>query len=88
MVAEDIPPYGNEPETLKNLGNLITFWGGMDTQIVLLKYSPDQIRQWVKRCIENLAPGYIPSTNHVIERDVPPENILATYEAIKDFGKY
>ena len=62
--------------------------GGIDTQIVLLQYSPDQIRHWVKRCIETLAPGYIPSANHVIERDIPPENIWIAYKAIREFGKY
>jgi len=81
--------YKMEPERLKkDFGNMIAFWGGIDTQVVLIHYTPAQIREWVKKCIETLAPGYITATNHVIERDVPPEKIWIAYEAIKESGEY
>jgi len=81
--------YKMEPELLKkDFGDIITFWGGVDTQIVLIHYTPAQIREWVKRCIETLAPGYITAANHIIERDVSPEKIWIALKAIKELGEY
>ena len=78
-----------EPEKLKQkYGNIITFWGGIDTQIVLKSYTHDRIREWVKRCIETLAPGYIAAPNHLIESDIPPENIWIAHKAIEEFGRF
>jgi hypothetical protein len=45
------------------------------------------IREWVKRCINALAPGYIAASNHLIECDIPPENIWVAHKAIEEFGK-
>lgn len=79
----------NEPERLKkDFGDIMTFWGGIDTQIVLPRYKPEQIREWVKNCIRTLSPGYITAANHIIERDVPPEKIWVAHEAIEEFGEH
>jgi len=78
-----------EPERLKrDFGKIITFWGGIDSQRVLIHFTLAQIREWVRTCIETLSPGYITAPNHVIERDVPSEKIGAAYEAIEQFGEY
>lgn len=79
----------NEPERLKqDFGDKITFWGGIDTQIVLPRFSADRIRKWVKRCVETLSPGYITSANHVIERDVSPDKIWIAHKAIEEVGTF
>jgi uroporphyrinogen decarboxylase len=78
-----------EPEKLKQkYGNIITFWGGIDTQIALKSYTHEGIREWVKRCINALAPGYIAASNHLIECDIPPENIWVVHKAIEEFGRF
>jgi uroporphyrinogen decarboxylase len=77
---------------LKRLyGKDITFYGGgVDTQRVLPKGTPAEVRDEVRRRIEDLAPGggYIFNTVHNIQADVPPENIMAMWEALQEYGVY
>lgn len=75
----------------KEFGKDITFWGGgIDTQNILPKGSPQQVRDEVKRRIDDLAPGggFVFATVHNIQEDVPVENVLALFEALRDFGNY
>jgi uroporphyrinogen decarboxylase len=90
MIGQQITPYTDhmEPERLqKDYGDIMTFWGGVDTQIVLLQYSPDQIRDWIKRVIYGLAPGHVVASNHAIQGDVTPGNIWIANMAIDEFSK-
>jgi len=77
---------------LKQLyGNDITFYGGgVDTQRVLPKGTPAEVRNEVRRRIEDLAPGggFIFNTVHNIQADVAPENIMAMWEALQEYGVY
>ena len=81
-----------EPHTLKrDLGADITFWGGgVDTQGVLPSGTPEEVREDVRRNLEALAPGggYVFNTVHNIQSEVPPENIMAMWEALHEFGRY
>jgi uroporphyrinogen decarboxylase len=76
-------------ELKKNFGKDITFYGGgVDTQQVLPRGTPAQVRDEVKRRIDDLAPGggFIFTTVHNIQADVPPENLMAMWEAMREFG--
>ncbi|NCB00496.1 MAG: methyltransferase, partial [Clostridia bacterium] len=79
-----------EPERLKKeFGKDITFWGGgSDTRSILNRGTPGQVKEDVKRRLEILIPGggYVFNTIHNILPDVPPENIVALYEAVQEFG--
>jgi uroporphyrinogen decarboxylase len=83
---------GMEPEQLKkDFGNDLVFWGGgVDTQHILPSGSPYQVADNVKRNIEALAPGggYVFTTVHNIQSEVPPENIIAMWNAFKEFRNY
>lgn len=83
---------GMEPVQLKkDFGNAIAFWGGgVDTQDTLPHGTPEKVREEVKRNVEALMPdgGYVFNTVHNIQSDVPPENIVAMYEALQEYGKY
>ncbi len=75
----------------KDFGKDIVFWGGgVDTQHKLPSGSPDQVKEDVKRNLDSLAPGggYVFSTIHNIQAEVPPQNIEAMLIALKEFGKY
>lgn len=75
----------------KEFGNEITFWGGgCDTQKVLPHGTPQEVRDEVKRRIDDLAVGggFIFNTVHNIQADVPPENIIAMWETLQEYGKY
>lgn len=75
----------------KEFGKDITFWGGgVDTQQVLPYGTPEQVREEVKRRIDDLAPGggFVFAAVHNIQNDVPPENIMAMVETLHKYGKY
>ncbi len=83
---------GMEPVALKrDFGRDICFWGGgVDTQGVLPNGTPEQVREDVKRNVAALAPGggYVFNTVHNIQADVPPENIMAMVDALREIGSY
>ena len=73
-----------DPERLaREFGGKITFWGGIDTQHVLPHGTPEQVAAEVRRVFDILGPGggYVLAAVHNIQPDVPPENILALFEA-------
>lgn len=78
-------------ELKREFGSAISFWGGgVDTQRVLPCGTPAEVRDEVQRRISDLAPGggFVFNTVHNIQADVPPENILAMRQAVRDFGSY
>ena len=83
---------GMEPIGLKrDFGDALCFWGGgVDTQHVLPFGTPGEVRDDVRRNIDALAPGggYVFSTVHNIQADVPPVNVMAMYEALAEAGVY
>jgi uroporphyrinogen decarboxylase len=74
----------------KEFGDRMAFWGGIDTHKVLPFGTPDDVRAEVKGRIEDLAPGggYVLNSVHNLQPEVPPENIVAMFEAAKEFGRY
>jgi uroporphyrinogen decarboxylase len=83
---------GMDTRELKRLfGRDLTFYGGgVDTQQVLPRGTPAQVRDEVHRRLDDLAPGggFIFNTVHNIQADVPAENILAMWEALQEYGIY
>ncbi|MEM2876421.1 MAG: uroporphyrinogen decarboxylase family protein, partial [Candidatus Bathyarchaeia archaeon] len=72
-------------------GGRITFWGGgVDTQSTLPFGKPEQVRMEVREHIRTFAPGggFVFSTIHNVQPRIPVENVLAMYEAVRDYGKY
>ena len=83
---------GMEPGQLKKkYGKNLVFWGGgIDSQHVLPFASPAEIRNAVEKNLDLLKPGggYIFNNVHNIQPGVPPENIVALYNAAYEFGFY
>ena len=79
-----------EPERLKReFGGRIVFWGGgCDTQRMLSRGTPDEIRAHVRANLEvfSLGGGYVFNQVHNIQANVPAENILAMLDAAHTFG--
>ena len=78
-------------ELKREFGRDIVFWGGgVDTQRVLRSGTPAEVRDEVRRRIDDLAPGggFVFNTVHNIQGDVPAENIVAMWEALQEFGVY
>lgn len=80
-----------EPERLKReFGKDITFWGGgINTQTVLNRATPQQVKDHVKRNVEVFSKdgGFVFTTVHNVMPDVPPQNILAMFEALEEFNR-
>lgn len=74
----------------RDFGDALTFWGGIDTQGVMPRGTPQAVKDEARRRIDDLAPGggYVLNTSHNIQADVPPENILALVEALDEYGWY
>jgi hypothetical protein len=82
---------GMDPQTLKDrFGAKITFWGGgVDTQKTLPFGTPDQIRSEVKRRMEifGRGGGFVFNTVHNVQARTPTENLVALYEAVREFRR-
>lgn len=83
---------GMAPASLKaQFGKDLVFWGGaIDSQHVLPSAAPEKIRDDVRRHLEIWKPGggYVFNNVHNIQAGVPPENIVALYDAAYEFGFY
>lgn len=80
-----------DPVRLKReFGRDIVFWGGgVDTRQVLNRGTVRQVKEDVKRRLEIFMPGggFVFNPIHNILSDVPPENILAMFEAVEEFSQ-
>ena len=65
----------------ETFGGRIAFWGGVDTQGILPKRSPQVVREHVQWLIDELNQdgGYVLNSCHNIQHDVPPENVVALF---------
>lgn len=81
---------GMEPAHLKaEFGDRLVLWGGgCDTRRVLPHGTPEEIREHVLRNLDTLAPGggFVFQQVHNIQADVPPENIVAMFDAIAEWN--
>ncbi len=74
-------------ELKEEFGKDIVFWGGgCDTQTILLNAAPAEVRDHVRRQVEILSPGggFVFQQVHNILANVPPENIVAMYDAVRE----
>jgi uroporphyrinogen decarboxylase len=74
----------------REFGKDLTFWGGGCDPVVLQNGTPREIVEEVKRRIHDLAPGggFVFGSVHNIQANVPPENIVALFDAAHEFGTY
>jgi hypothetical protein len=83
---------GMDPRRLKQtFGDRLTFWGGgVDTQRTLPFGTPDEVRAEVRERIRifGVGGGFVFNTTHNVQARVPKENLLALYEAVRDYGSY
>jgi uroporphyrinogen-III decarboxylase len=82
---------GMDPDTIKReFGQDIVFWGGgVDTQKVLPFGTVDEVRRQVlERCrIFGQGGGFVFNSIHNIQARTPRENIIAMFDAVKEFNR-
>jgi uroporphyrinogen decarboxylase len=81
---------GMQAEGLKrDFGKDLAFWGGgCDTQSILPRATPGEVREHVLHQCEVLAPGggFVFQQVHNIMANVPMENVLAMYAAVREYN--
>ncbi|MDR1320214.1 MAG: uroporphyrinogen decarboxylase [Gracilibacteraceae bacterium] len=87
-----ISAHNMSPQHLKKTyGKDIVFWGGgINTQFTLPNGTPEQVREETKRNMDLFARdgGFVFSTVHNVQDDVPIENFIAMWETFQDNCKY
>ena len=90
-VLNPIQPECMDPAELKaKYGHKLAFWGTIGIQTTLPFGTPDDVRREVRTRIETVGKGggLLIAPTHVIEPEVPWENILAFVDAVREFGTY
>ena len=91
---DSLPPkvarHSNPAAKKRQLGNEMFFYGGIDVQETLPWGSVEDVRNEVRVRIWEMAHGggYLCSSSHRLEHDVPIENTLAMIEECKEYGVY
>jgi uroporphyrinogen-III decarboxylase len=83
---------GMEPQRLKaEFGDKILLNGAIDSHHVLIDGTPEFVRQCTRDTLEIMMPGggYVAGASHDwILSDTPLENVLAMFDAVREFGVY
>jgi uroporphyrinogen decarboxylase len=76
----------NLAELKRKVAGRLVLCGGVDTHRVLPSGTPEEVRREVRRVIDLLAPGggYMLASVHTIMDDVPPENVLAMVDEVRN----
>ena len=90
QILNPIQPCAPEmaPASLKEAyGDRIVFHGGVDTQGLLPRATPEEVAAATGEMLGVLARhgGYIFAAAHEIQEDVPAENVLATFTAAREY---
>jgi uroporphyrinogen decarboxylase len=89
-ILNPIQPECMDPVALKRTyGDRLSFWGTIGTQSTFPFGSPDDVRCEVRARIETVGAGggLFLAPTHVIEPEVPFENIVAFVETVKGEGR-
>jgi uroporphyrinogen decarboxylase len=84
--------HGMDPVKLKaEFGDKILFNGGIDSHHVLIDGTPQLVRAKTREVLEIMMPGggYVAGASHdSILEETPLENVLAMFDAIREYGAY
>jgi uroporphyrinogen decarboxylase len=74
----------------RQFGRDLGFFGGSLENESLSYSTPQEVRRIAAETIHTLAPGggFLFASIHNITPEVPPENILALFEAARQYGQY
>jgi uroporphyrinogen decarboxylase len=87
-ILNPVQPECMDPAEVKRMyGDRLAFWGTIGTQTTMPFGTPDEVRRVVKERIETVGPtGLVLAPTHVLEPEVPWENIVAFVEAVEEHG--
>jgi uroporphyrinogen decarboxylase len=84
------PECMNPAEVKKKYGDRLAFWGTMGVQSTLPFGTPEDVRAEVKLRMQTIGSGggLLLGPSHMIEPEVPWENIIAFFNAVEEYGYY
>lgn len=80
----------NPAKLKKEYGDRLAFWGTIGTQTTMPFGEPEDVKKEVKERMETVGEGggLVIAPSHSIEPEVPWENVLAFFEAVREYGTY
>ncbi len=90
-ILNPVQPECMDPLELKKIyGDSLSFWGTIGTQTTLPFDSPKDVKEMCAKSIKEIGKGggLLLAPTHMIEPDVPWENVEAFIEAVKEYGYY
>lgn len=90
-VLNPVQPECVDPALLKKqYGDRLSFWGTIGTQTTMPFGTTQEVTDTVRRMIETVGEGggLLIAPTHLLEPDVPFDNILAMVDAVRKYGKY
>jgi len=90
-ILNPVQPEAIDPAEMKKLyGDRLSFWGTLGIQHTLPFGTVREVKEEVRTRIETVGRGggLLMAPAHVIEPEVPWENILAFVEAVREYGEY
>jgi uroporphyrinogen decarboxylase len=90
-VLNPVQPECMDPVKVKETyGDRLSFWGTIGTQTTMPFGTPAQVEDTVRRMIETVGRngGLVIAPTHLLEPEVPWENVLALVDAVKRYGRY
>jgi uroporphyrinogen decarboxylase len=87
-VLNPVQPECMDPVVIKReYGDNLAFWGTIGTQTTMPFGDVAEVRRVVKERIETVGPeGLLLAPTHVLEPDVPWDNVVAFVEAVEEYG--
>ncbi len=87
-IIDPVQPECMDPAAVKReYGERLSFWGTIGTQTTMPFGDTEEVRRVVRERIDTLGPeGLLLAPTHVLEPDVPWENIVAFVEAVEEYG--
>ena len=83
-ILNPLQPECMDLKKIKELyGDRLSFWGCIGTQSVMPFGNPDDVRRTVREVADTMGPGVLIAPTHVLEPEVPWENVLALAEAVR-----
>lgn len=90
-VLNPIQPECMDPAAIKaEYGDRLSFWGTIGTQTTMPFGTPAEVEAVTRRMIETVGKGggLVIAPTHLLEPEVPFENIDAFYRTVREFGRY
>lgn len=90
-ILNPVQPECMDPVQIKELyGNHLSFWGTLGTQTTLPYGTPKDVKRTCRYLIETVGKGggLFLAPTHMIEPDVPWENVQAFLDAVAEYGTY